>query len=183
MKSKVITTTMIMLFLIFAVMALPFSVPVVSAKNLKFDQIIMVGPTTWDPNPHMSNQPPDYAPGRDADWSGPLTGDISGMSYFWEIQTGPDTWKSYVTGAKEGKVEHFFEDFVIVFTDGSWIAGYDNGIWTFSTAKYRSEGRVIAASTGLEKFIGCKFFEEGIVGFPSPGPPWAIGVGRGYIGT
>ena len=184
MKGKV-STIMKTVFLTFAVMSLLLvSVPTVSAKVLKFKELIIVGPTEWSPNPGMPDQPPDYVPGRDADWSGPLTGDIKAMSYFWEIMTGPDTYLNYLTGAKGGKVEHFFEDFLIVFDDGGWIAGWNNGIWTFSTSKYRAEGRVTAASPDKQNFIGCKFYEEGIVTFPDPefkNPPYAIGVGTGHI--
>ena len=153
------------------------SVPPVSAKTLKFNEIL---------NPPYWTYPDDYSPGmpgiqpqdRPSDWVGKLTGDISAKCYFWE------TDKNFVTGAGvNGKVEHFFEDLLIVFPDGGWLVGHEKqGIFTFKdfkydSAKYHAEGPITSASPDKQNFIGCKFFEEGIVTFPD----WT-GVGRGYIG-
>jgi hypothetical protein len=174
------TKMMTMLFLTLTLMTLTLvSVPAVSAKTLKFNLTIYL--PGLNPNMH-GIQPQD----RSADWSGPLTGDIVGTAYFWE------TDKNFVTGAKGGKVEHYFEDFLFVFDDadgGGWIVGWinltscPNGIFTFANkaplAKFRSEGRVTEASEGRQSFIGCKTFEEGIVDMSDPNT-W-IGEGRGYI--
>jgi len=168
---------MTMLFLTFALMTLTLvSVPAVSAKTLKFNEVIYLpGP---DPGKPYQPQPGPCA------WSGPITGDITGTSYFWE------TTKNFVTGAeaKGGKVEHFFEDFLIIFSDGGWIVGYESqGIFLFAakpdSAKYHAEGWITAASPDKQSFIGCKFFEEGIVYWVYDNPDvWAIGYGRGFIG-
>lgn len=171
MERKTITTMIIFAFLALALM----SVPAVSAKKLKFNETISL--------PGLDPGMPGIQPqNRASDWVGFLTGDISGTCYFWE------TDKNFVTGAKGGKVEHFFEDFLIVFSDGGWIVGHETqGIFPFShslgfttnSANYHAEGPVTLASASpdMQSFVGCKFFEEGVVTFPD----W-IGVGRGWIG-
>jgi hypothetical protein len=193
MKSKVSAKMMTALLLTFTIMVIPMvSVPTVSATTLKFNETIYCAinyrtdlPLFWiDPNPHNTHQPQS----RDADWCGPLTGDINGMSYFWE------TDKNFVTAVKGGKggIEHFFEDFMIVFPDG-WIVGHEtNGIFDFgvlvgktSSSKYRAEGRITDASDKYAYLIGSKFFEEGLVYWPTD-PATAnyflVGYGRGFIG-
>lgn len=185
MKRKVITTSMIML-LTFAVVVPLVSVPTVSARTLKFKEIIKVyfgypNPDTADPSKMYPGIPiPD---GQSADWvswSGPLTGDITAMSFFW------GTAKGFVTpGNKDWfKVAHFYEDFLIVFNDNGWIIGWDQGIWTFSTLKYRADGLIIRASPDKQNYVGCKFYEEGIVTFWPNGEnvePLGIGIGTGHI--
>jgi hypothetical protein len=168
-----------------AIAMLALSVSAVSAKTLKFNETI-TSPGLDPLIPDIQPQTRDYGYDEQgnhlgSDWAGPISGDINGMAYFWE------TDKNFVTGAKGGKVEHFFEDFLVVFSDGGWVIGRGgNGIFTFAnkpiSAKYRAEGRVTSASGDRQSFVGSKFFEEGIVTFPAdPNAPW-VGVGRGYIG-
>jgi hypothetical protein len=187
MKTKAITKMMTALLLTLVFVALPLSpVPTrVSAMKLKFNEVLDPPSWTW---------PDDYWPAlqyrsiqpqaRSADWAGPLTGGITAKAYFWETE------KNFVTGAKGGKVEHFFEDFLIVFADGGWVIGRETqGIFTFAakptSAKYHAEGPITSASSDKTSFIGCKFTEEGIVApWDDPTHPdtaWWYGIGTGSI--
>ena len=165
---------------ILLVLALPLliasvPVPVVSAKNLKFMEIINIPPDpALNPSDYVGIRPQT----RDPDWGGPLSGDINAVAYFWETDS------NYVTGAG-GKVEHFFEDFLIVFNDGGWVVGSNKGIFLMTNKpnlwKYSAEGRVTSTSTDKQNFLGSKFFEEGYVTFPPP--DHILGVARGYLGS
>ncbi len=164
---------------VFLVLALPLliasvPIPVVSAKNLKFMEIINI-----PPDPALSSSYDSIRPqARDPDWGGPLTGDINAVAYFWE------TDKNYVTGSGD-KVEHFFEEFLIIFNDGGWVVGWDNGIFLMTNKpnlwKYSAEGRVTATSSDRQNFLGSKFYEGGYVTFPAP--DHIVGVARGYLGS
>ena len=183
---KKVKKAVLVLFVALMVVAmLALSVSPVSAMTLKFSETI-TSPGLDPLMPGIQPQTRDYGYDENgnhlgSDWAGPISGDINGMAYFWE------TDKNFVTGANGGKVEHFFEDFLIVFSDGGWVIGRGgNGIFTFdnkpTSAKYRAEGWVSSASSNRQSFVGSKFFEEGIVTFPAdPNAPW-IGVGRGYLG-
>jgi len=123
-------------------------VPAVSGKKTNCDQTITFD--DWGTaGPH-----PDHT-SETMYWKGTITGEISATSYYWE------TDRNYVVG----HVEHFFEDFYIVFDDG-WVSGYDYGTWNFATFNFRSSGRVTAASANYEYMIGSRFFEEGRTGNP-----------------
>jgi hypothetical protein len=101
------------------------------------------------------------------------------MNYFWETDA------NFVTGAKGGKVEHYFEQFLIVFSDGGWVQGWDNGIFLFANKptqwRYSAEGRVTAASPDRQSLIGSKFHEDGYV--TSPTPDTLLGVAKGWLGS
>jgi len=136
--------------------------PTVSAKTLKFDQIIVVDEYA-EAGP---NHPDEYVY-----WKGTITGGITGTVYFWE------NWeKNYIVG----KVEHFFEEFYIDLGDG-WVSGYDKGVWNFATFKYRAHGFVTAASENYAGMIGNFLFEEGTTTDPNLGFP-ITGTGRGFMG-
>jgi hypothetical protein len=82
----------------------------------------------WDPVPH---------------WEGTLTGDIEG-----EIIVA-------LQGATfPGTTEHFYETWVITTSDGT-IEGYDNGVWSFVTFKFRANGKITDATGSLEHLEGC----------------------------
>jgi hypothetical protein len=165
---------------VFLVLALPLliasvPIPVVSAKNLKFMEIINIPPDpALDPSDYVGIRPQ----ARDPDWGGPLTGDINAVAYFWE------TDKNYNTGSG-GKVEHFFEDFLIIFNDGGWVVGGNSGIFLMTNKpnlwKYSAQGRVTATSSDRQNFLGSKFYEGGYVTFPAP--DHIVGVARGYLGS
>ncbi len=82
----------------------------------------------WAPVPH---------------WEGTLTGDIEGeIIVALQEATFP------------GTTEHFYETWVITTSDGT-IEGYDNGVWSFVTFKFRANGRITAATGSLEHLEGC----------------------------
>jgi hypothetical protein len=163
---KAIKGAMIAAFFALSLVAAPMA----SAKTLKFTSIIYI--PSWVPPTNILWPQP-----RPPDWGGPLSGDVNGMNYFWETDA------NFVTGAKGGKVEHYFEQFLITFSDGGWVQGYDNGIFLFANKptewKYSAEGRVTAASPDRQSFIGSKFHEDGYV--TSPTPDTLIGVAKGYL--
>ena len=71
----------------------------------------------------------------------------------------PESWES-------GKVAHFHEHFVIS-RDGDSISGYDDGLWNFSTWKFRAEGRVTEATGKWSYLVGYKFHEMGTTDDPT----------------
>jgi hypothetical protein len=84
-------------------------------------------------------------------WIGTLSGcELAGTIEYWE------TDQNYVVG----KTEHFFEIFKITTPNGV-ISGWDNGVWNFSTFKFRAEGRVTAAYGDWAFLLGYKFHEMG----------------------
>ena len=113
-------------------------------KIIKCDQFIAVYST--DPEPH---------------WRGTLSNcalDGAQVHYF---------GSSTKTGWESGKVAHFYEDFVILPESGGYIKGYDDGLWTFSTWKFRAEGRVTEASPEWSHLVGYKFHEMGTTDDPT----------------
>ena len=52
-------------------------------------------------------------------------------------------------------------------TSGGFIKGYDDGLWNFSTWKFRSEGRVTEASPEWSHLVGYKFHEMGTTDDPN----------------
>lgn len=135
--------------------------PTVSAGTLKCDLTIM-----YKEYPEAG---PNH-PGVFLYWKGQITGEFAGTVYFWE------TDKNRIVG----QMEHFFEEFYIELGDG-WISGYDNGVWNFATLKFRSHGRITAASENHESMIGTFFFEEGFTTDPAAGLP-INGTGRCFFG-
>ena len=71
----------------------------------------------------------------DAHWEGTISGDIVGTIQLWEHPN-----------IVVGKIMHYFEDFIIT-TDGGVIKGFEQGIWSFPTLKFRSVG-CVADATG-----------------------------------
>jgi hypothetical protein len=83
------------------------------------------------------------------------------------------------TGWESGKVAHFYEDFVIYPETGGYIKGYDDGLWTFPTWKFRAEGRVTEASSEWSHLVGYKFHEMGTTDDPTllptdPDAEWVL---------
>jgi len=61
-----------------------------------------------------------------------------------------------------GKTIHFIEDFKIMPYDGSEIIGYNLGVWTLSTGKFRANGYVTEASDEWAYLVGYKYHEMGV---------------------
>jgi len=80
------------------------------------------------------------------EWVGTVTGDIEG------------DYTIYPKGATyPGSTEHFFETWKIVTTDGVVIEGFEEGVWSFKTFKFRANGRVtsvIDPSGALSHLVG-----------------------------
>lgn len=136
---KIVALTLI------CVLVLPLmSVQTASAKGagpkiIKCDQLITSG---------ISNA---------ADWVGTLSGcAIAGDVYYWEIP-GQD----YVVGAKGGKIEHYFETFIITTETGT-ISGIENGVYhLYSNFLFQADGRVTSATGEWTYLVGYKFHEIG----------------------
>jgi hypothetical protein len=133
-------------------LVLPFlSVQAVSAqgpKTIYCDQMI-VYPLTPTEDPH---------------WIGTLSGcGLAGTVEFWE------TPSNFVVG----KTEHYFEIFKITTPTGI-ISGWDNGVWNFSTFKFRAEGRVTAADGEWADLVGYKLHEMGTTTDPNDPTATAI---------
>ena len=111
-------------------------------KIIKCDQFIAVYST--DPEPH---------------WRGTLSNcvlDGAQVHYYGQ----PEGWDS-------GKVSHFHEHFEIVPLGGGSIKGYDDGLWNWSTWKFRAEGRVTEATEKWSYLVGYKFHEMGTTDDPT----------------
>lgn len=117
-------------------------------KQINCDQFIAV--YLSDPEPH---------------WRGTLSGcalDGAAVHYWGQ----PESWES-------GYVLHFHEHFEIYPQGGGYIKGYDDGLWNYSTWKFRAEGRVTEASPEWSYLIGYKFHEMGTTDDPWL-PGWEI---------
>jgi len=115
--------------------------PSTGPKIIKCDQFIAV---------HSTDTPPH--------WRGTLSNcalDGAEVHYYGQ----PEGWES-------GKVAHFHEHFVI-YRDGASISGYDDGLWNFSTWKFRAEGRVTEATGKWSYLVGYKFHEMGTTDDPT----------------
>jgi|GEM_PF-2836311 len=96
-----------------------------------------------------------YADDDPIHWRGGLSNcALAGADVHYYASETKEYWES-------GKVAHFYEDFVIKPVTGGYISGYDDGLWTFSTWKFRAEGRVTDASDEWSYLIGYKFHEMG----------------------
>lgn len=76
----------------------------------------------------------------------------------------------FVHGEKEnygkGKTWHFYENFIIWPASGGVIEGTDEGVWNFSTFKFRANGWVTSASGDWAYLVGYKFHEIGTTSNP-----------------
>ena len=84
-------------------------------------------------------------------WEGAVTGDIEGTII---VTEGMPSFP--------GKTEHFFETFVITTTGGDTIQGYDEGVWSFQTFKWRANGGITSATGAWAGLVGCKVHEIGM---------------------
>ena len=106
-------------------------------------------------------------------WVGTVSGDVTGTVEFWE---SPDN-------TIVGKVMHFYETFKIS-TATSDICGYDVGLWTFSTFKFRAQGWVTTATGEWAGLVGYKFHEMGYTtAFPPPDGHTISGTGSMFLAT
>jgi hypothetical protein len=97
-----------------------------------------------------------------AHWEGTITGDVEGSIEFWEV-----------SAKVVGVVDHFSEDFTIVI-DGTTITGYDTGVYTFNTLKFRANGFVTDVTPSTSDWaylVGYKFHEMGTTTAFTPGEP------------
>ena len=93
-------------------------------------------------------------------WEGPVTGCmLAGMV---EFRENPATFP--------GKTQHFSEDFKFAPTAGGWIKGVDDGVWNFSTFKFRANGWVTQTSPEWAGLVGAKFHEMGTTTDPNGWP-------------
>jgi len=90
-------------------------------------------------------------------WIGTVQGDITGNIYF------------YAVGATyPGVVEHFAETWLIETGAGS-IWGLDDGVWSFKTYEFKSNGQVTGATGDLTDSVGCYLHIRGVsTAFPVP---------------
>jgi hypothetical protein len=114
-----------------------------------------IGGTGTCPAPPVNVPEPGFC------WLGRIEGDVEGTIAFWE------TAANYVVG----KAEHFFEVFLVLPDSGGSFSGTDDGLWNFSTFKFRSQGWVTAASEEWAFLVGYKFFEMGRTSNPDLGLP------------
>ena len=89
-------------------------------------------------------------------WEGSLTGDIVGSII---VTEGAPSFP--------GKTEHFTETFAITTADGT-IEGFDEGVWSFQTFKWRANGMVTAATGDWAYLVGYNVHE---IGLTTPVPP------------
>ena len=87
----------------------------------------------------------------DDHWEGRISGDIQGMFQLWEKEN------NFVVG----KVEHYFERWVIYTDGGDVISGNDKGVWSFQTFKFRYNGDVTEASGDWAFLIGYRMHGVG----------------------
>lgn len=105
-------------------------------------------------------------------WEGPITGAVEGT-----MQLREHWSENYVVGT----TEHFFEDFVIYTADGSVIKGHDQGIWTFHTMKFRSQGFVTEATGDWAFLVGYRVLTTGFTSEFPPVPPSTVISGWGTV--
>jgi hypothetical protein len=129
MKTKLITTIMLALFLGGMLMATAAAQP---NKPLRCELTMDL---FWTDPLH---------------WEGTVTGDISGTIV---VTEGMPRFP--------GKTEHFFETFVITIGEDT-IEGFDEGVWSFQTFKWRAQGRVTRATGIWADLVGCKVHEIGM---------------------
>ncbi len=174
MRQKVSVLLMMLAFLAFALV----SVPSVSAKNLKCDQVI-VGRGDWpdaDPDPRVAAfiaANPEFEGFQYGYWRGLVDfgGSLEGTAYFITNIPGIKFSPSH-TG-------HFYEWFYITFDNGEWIMGNDQGTFNYlSNAMYMANGWVTDACANLQYLVGCKYHEEGKV-VPDPLNPELASIGTG----
>jgi hypothetical protein len=94
-------------------------------------------------------------------WSGTISGCI--LAGAWE--TRPSSPSEPL-----GQTLHFFETFTIWPTSGGEIHGVDQGVWNFSTLKFRVNGWVTYASPEWEHLVGYKFHQSGTTSDPTALP-------------
>lgn len=147
MKKKSLILTAVLM-----VVLLSTSITAVSAQHNESAPIGCVIDMAFDEYPNG-----DY-------WYGTVSG--NGCSIAGTI-TFNETGANYIVG----KTEHFFEEFTIQPYSGGEIIGYDNGVWNFSTFKFRANGYVIGASEEWSYLVGYKFHEMGTTSNPDEGLP------------
>lgn len=100
---------------------------------------------------------------------------VCSMTATFDLSTPSEPWKGSLTGCAiagsllvyekpdvffAGNTEHFFEDFVITTSTGV-ISGVDQGVWDFTTFKFRANGWVTDATGDWSYLVGYKLHESG----------------------
>ena len=116
MKTKMITTMMLALFLTGMSMAPVMARPQGDGHVLRCEFEMQV---FWTTPPH---------------WEGTITGDITGTVYITEMEP-----------KFPGITEHYFETWDITTNEGT-ITIYQKGVWSFKSFEFRSNGWVTAAT-------------------------------------
>jgi len=143
MRTVLLAALVVCMFALMSVL----SVPVVSAEDNEVGPLrctidIMIDKTVTPP-------PPPH-------WVGTIDGDIVGTIELWPI---PD--ESYNVGPGPN-VRHYAENFVITTKAGDVIKGYESGVWTFSTLKFRSHGMVTDATGDFAYLVGYTTHQMGM---------------------
>jgi len=108
--------------------------------------------------------------------------------------TSPYTWIGTVSGDIEGDVtltligasfpgitEHYSETWVITTTDGS-ITIYQEGVWSFKSFKFKSNGYVTAATGTWAYLVGSDVHVRGVTSsFPVSPPTPVTGEGTMWL--
>jgi len=117
------------------------------------------------------------------------------LNWDWFVNPpAPYTWNGTVWGDIDGNVtltliearfpgitEHYSEEWVIVTTDGS-ITIYQEGVWSFKSFKFKSNGWVTAATGAWAYLLGSDAHVRGVTSpFPVPPPTPVNGTGTMWI--
>ena len=108
--------------------------------------------------------------------------------------TSPYTWIGTVSGAIEGDAtltlmgasfpgitEHYSETWVITTSEGS-ITMYQEGVWSFKSYKFKSNGWITDATGSWAYLLGSDAHVRGVTTtFPVPPPTPVIGAGTMWL--
>jgi hypothetical protein len=153
---KQIKKLVILLALAFTLML----VPAVSAPPMKPLRCEVFFALNWDY--FVTGEPPT--------WNGTVSGDINGKANL-----------TLIAATFPGITEHYSETWDIVTADGS-ITIYQEGVWSFKSFKFKSNGWVTAATGAWAYLLGSDAHVRGVTSpFPVDPPTPVNGTGRMWI--